>query len=107
LASGIDISRSSVPLVRFAQHRDRGDQEHHDQRKETDQRRADALERVRLVVEDVLEEGEQGGCDEEDHRERARIAAQLAEHARGGGERSGDGHAASASATKASSSSSV
>jgi hypothetical protein len=40
----------------FTQHRDRGDQEHHDQREEADQRRADAVERLRLVVEDELEQ---------------------------------------------------
>ena len=75
---GIDISRSSVPLVRSRSIaievtrnidvKGRG-------------RRAGrrSVERLLLSVEDVAEQGEQERRDDEDERERARVAAELAE----------------------------
>ena len=54
-ASGIVISRSSVPGRALAQHRDRGDEEHRDEREQPEKRaRRSARRRLRLVVEDVL-----------------------------------------------------
>ena len=57
----------------------------------------------RLPVEDVAEQRQQDGRHDEEERERARVAAQLGEHAAGGRERARGAHDASASARNASS----
>jgi RNA polymerase sigma-70 factor, ECF subfamily len=92
------LQRAGRPL---AQHRDRRDEEHRDERKDPDERPADPVERRLLTAEYVLEQRQQERRDEEDERERPRIAAKLPQDARGRRECRARSHAASTSARKA------
>jgi hypothetical protein len=72
------LQRSRRPL---AQHRHRGDDEHGDEGKESEQRRADVLEDRRTPEEDLLEQHLEEAGDADDQHDRARISAQLAQNA--------------------------
>ena len=65
----------------LAEHRDRRDEEHHDQRKEADERHGDALEGAGRPVEDVTQQHEQRRRHDEHEREGAMVATQLLEDA--------------------------
>ncbi len=58
------------PARALAQHRDRRDEEHQDEREQPAQRRADALEGLRLAVEHVLHQHQQQARHREEQRER-------------------------------------
>ena len=75
-------SRSSVPEV-LAQHRDRGDEEHADERKDPEQRHADPLEHLGPVGEELVDEEDEHDRHRQDEGDRPRVAAQLSEHAHG------------------------
>lgn len=61
------LERAAAAL---AQHRDRGDEEHQDQREQASDRRADAAERLRLPVEHEPQQRDERGRDDEDQPER-------------------------------------
>ena len=75
------LERSRRPL---AQHRDRRDQEHDDEREEADERAADAVERLFLALEHVLEQRQQQRRHDQHQRDRPSVAAQLAQDAERG-----------------------
>ena len=58
-SSGVVRSRSSVPRRALAQHRDRGDEEHADQREEPEHRHSDALEHLLAAREELVDEDHQ------------------------------------------------
>ena len=68
------------PAGALAEHRDRGDQEHDDEREQAAERDADRAEDARLAGEHVLQQHEQEDGDDEEQRDRARVAADLPQH---------------------------
>ena len=81
------LERPGRPL---AQHRDRRDQEHRDEREEPDHRRP-TRSKSPPGRRRRLEERQRAGRHDEDERQRARVAANLPEHAPGRGESDADG----------------
>ena len=73
------------PRRALAQHRDRGDEEHRHEREQAEQRRADVLEDGDRPAEELLQQRLEQARHADDERDRARVAAQLREHARGDG----------------------
>ena len=71
----------------LAQHRDRRDEEHDDEREEAAERGADLLEGLLLAVEDEAHQHQQQARHDDQQRDRARVVADLPQHALGGGER--------------------
>ena len=70
------------PRRALAQHGDRRDDEHRDEREEPEQRGSDPIEHAGLVDEEPVEQRDERDRDDEQQRHRARVAAQLQEHAR-------------------------
>ena len=87
-------SRSRVPDGPLPQGRDAGHQEHHDEREDAEQRRADVVEDRRAVV-DPGEQADQHARHDEQQRERAGVVPQLAQDPAGGREGAADAHAGS------------
>src|SRR5690606_29822840 len=73
----------------LAQGRDRGDQEHRDQREDAEERGADVVEGARAAVEDVAEQEQHQAGHDEQQRDGAGVVAQLAQDPAGGGEGAG------------------
>ena len=82
------LERARRPL---AQHRDRGDDEHRDEREQAEQRAADVLEDQLPAGEELVQQDDQERRDAEHQPDGARVAAKLGEHARrdGTGRRAG------------------
>ena len=82
--------RRHEPLERaraaLAQGRDRGDQEHDDEREQRQDRRPVRVEHALLVAEQPGEQADEQARGDEHERDRPGVVAQLAQHAAGGGD---------------------
>jgi hypothetical protein len=76
----------------LAQHGHRRQQEHHGEREQREHRPAGAVEGLRAAVEDAAEQAEQQDRDEQQHRDGARVAAELTQDAAGGRQGGAGGH---------------
>ena len=84
----------------FTQHRDRGDEEHGDEREETEQRDSHLLERLWLIGEDLVDQDHQHARDDQEQRDRPRISPELGEYARCSRTRRAEAHVSLSSTSR-------
>ncbi len=77
----LEGARATLP-----QGRDRGDQEHHDEREQRQDGAAEPVEDTILIAEQPGEQPDEKARRNEHQRDRSRVVTELAQHARGGGE---------------------